>query len=95
MLGICTQTSCQGKQIERRVTRLVSRSLDTSWWSREAVPALTLAAESLREAVIRLAEHSQAASIKQTHKLPNQEPCWASRALKQAPDRNLKRWKTF
>lgn len=42
----------------------MSRSLDTSWWSREAVPALTLAAESLREAVIRLAEHSLAGDSK-------------------------------
>lgn len=42
----------------------MSRSLEASWWSWEAAPALTLAAESLREAVISLAEHSLTETLK-------------------------------
>ena len=51
-------------QVERRAARLVSISLDASWWSWEVVPSMTLAVESPREEVIRPAEHSLAEALK-------------------------------
>lgn len=46
------------------MVRLVSIRPEASSWSWKALPARTLAAESLREEVIRLAEHSLAKALK-------------------------------
>lgn len=54
----------ENSQEERRLARLVSISTEVFWWSWEAAPSMTLAAESPREEVIRPAEHSLTEALK-------------------------------
>lgn len=54
----------ENSQAERRLARLVSISTEVFWWSWEAAPSMTLAAESPREEVIRPAEHSLTGALK-------------------------------
>jgi hypothetical protein len=54
----------ENSQVQRRVARLMYISPEASWWGWEAVPSMTLAADSPREEVIRPAEHSLVEALK-------------------------------